>query len=275
MNEYVRRVEQAASYLKTRCDQWPATAIVLGTGLSDVADRLRHSEVIDTADIPGFPDQSGRRRSIHLHLGTLGGRNVAVLDGRLHLYDGYSPREITFYVRLLAIAGTTSMIQCCAAGGISPELEVADIAIVRDQINLTGSNPLEGPNHPGWGPRFPDMSTVFSPDLAEIVQGASESTDRPLKEGIYAGVSGPNLETAAEYRMLERLGADIVGMSLVHEVIVARHMGIDVLALAVITDVCRPDDLAHLSISGIIEASKKASPRLAGLLETVCASIRG
>lgn len=266
MKEYVRRVEEAARHLKEHADEWPETAIVLGSGLFHCTGAIEDSVVIDTADIPGFPERADQSRGIRIHTGQLGGRPVAVLDSRYHLYDGLSPREVTFAQRMLGAAGTRTCILTCAAGAIRKDISASDLVLVSDQINLTGSNPLEGPNHDAWGPRFPDMSRAFDPGLASRARDAADDSGIELREGVYAGLAGPSLETEAEYRMIERLGADIVGMSLVHEVIVARHMGIDVLGLAVISDVCHPDALEPIDYREASAAVKSAAPRLTALL---------
>lgn len=269
MKEYVRRVDEAVSYLKAHTDDWPETAVVLGSGLFRIAREVEASRIVDTVDIPGFPEPADPGRSIRIHIGHLGDRPVAVLDSRLHLYEGYSAREVVFAMRMLGVAGTRVCVHCCAAGGIRDDLEDSDLMLVTDQINLTGVNALEGPNHDPWGPRFPDMSRAYDPGLLEAARSAAVASGIDLREGVYAGVAGPNLETAAEYRMLERLGADAVGMSLVQEVIVARHMGIDVLSVAVISDECRPDDLQPIDMRDASEAVAEAVPGLTTLLKAV------
>lgn len=266
MKEYVRRVEEAASYLKTHVGEWPETAIVLGSGLFRIAEAVENPSVIDTADIPGFPGSDGSRRAARIHIGGLGPKRVAVIDSRLHLYEGFSPREVTFCMRVLGLAGTRECVLTCAAGGIRRDLGESDLVLVTDQINLTGSNPLEGPNHDAWGPRFPDMTRAFDPGLAEMTRAAATEADIDLKEGVYAGVAGPSLETAAEYAMIERLGADLIGMSLIHEVIVAGHMDIDVLGLAAVSDVCHPDDLQPIDMRDASVALQSAAPRMLELL---------
>lgn len=270
---YVEAVNQAASKLKERLGSIPSVAIILGTGLDALSSTIVQEISIPYADIPGFPELTVKSHQGNLIKGHINGTAVLALNGRAHLYEGYDPKEITFPVRVLGELGIKNLIVSNACGGMNPAYSTGDIMLIEDHINLMGANPLEGPNHEPWGPRFPDMSDPYDRSLREKVRGLAEREDIPLHEGVYVSVVGPNLETRAEYRMLHRLGADVVGMSTVPEVLVARHMGIKVLAFSVITDECDPDNLAAISIEDVLAAAARASDPLSRLIAGIIPSL--
>jgi purine-nucleoside phosphorylase len=224
---------------------------------------------IPYADIPGFPLSTVESHAGKLLLGTLAGRRVAALQGRFHRYEGYSLQQVTFPVRVLRALGTTTLIVSGAVGGMNPLWELGDLMLLSDHINLMGDSPLIGPNDDTLGPRFPDMSAPYDAALRQTARQAALELGMTLREGVYVAVTGPALETRAEYRMLRTLGADVVGMSTVPEVLVAVHGGMRVLGVTVVTDRCLPDALEPADVATIIATAEAAEPRLAALLTRV------
>jgi purine-nucleoside phosphorylase len=269
MLEYVESVDQAVSFLKDQIEAVPETAIILGTGLSGLADVLDVTKEIAYTDIPGFPELTVKSHQGTLLVGKLAGVPVLALNGRAHLYEGYDARKVTFAVRVLGALGIQTLIVSNACGGMRAEHTSGDIMLIEDHINLMGANPLEGPNHDPWGPRFPDMSDPYTKSLRDLARTKAEEVGVSLHEGVYVAVVGPNLETRAEYRMLQRMGADVVGMSTVPEVLVARHMGMGVLAFSVITDECDPDNLAPIAIEDVLAAADSAGGAMRTLLSAI------
>lgn len=266
---YVAAVEEAADSLRGRLSGIPDLAVILGTGLDGLASSIQVDQEIPFADIPGFPLSTVQSHAGTLLHGTLNGREVIALKGRTHIYEGYTSKEVSFPVRVLGVLGCRTLIVSNACGGMRKEHQAGDILLVEDHINFMGHNPLEGPNHDPWGPRFPDMSDPYPARLRAMARETASNLGIAMHEGVYVAVVGPNLETRAEYRMLQRMGADVVGMSTVPEVLVANHMGMDVLTFSVITDVCDPDNLAPISIEDVLAAAAKASPGLCRLLESL------
>lgn len=247
----------------------PQVALVLGTGLGRLAEEIEVESAIPYAEIPGFPVSTVETHAGRLLLGTLHGKRVVGLDGRFHRYEGYSLREIGFPVRVLRALGAETLVVTGACGGMHPLWSEGDLVLLTDHINLMGDNPLVGPNFDTQGPRFPDMSEAYDAGLREVAREEALKAGLLLREGIYVAVTGPNLETAAEYRMLRAVGADVVGMSVVPEVIVANHAGMRVLGLAVVTDMCLPDALEPAEVERIIATAQAAEPRLARLVGAV------
>ena len=243
--------------------------LVTGTGLGGLSEALADRQAMATADIPGFPRATAPGHTGLLARGTIGGRPVALLAGRLHLYEGHSPRDVAFGVRLLAGLGVKTLILTNAAGALDPHFAAGGLMRITDHINLTGKNPLVGDNDESLGPRFPDMSRAYSPRLGAICDAAALSCGIRLERGVYAGVLGPSLETPAETRMLRLLGADAVGMSTVTEVIAARHLGLEVLAVSCLTNVNLPDCMAETTLEAVIATAKQAEATLTRLLAAV------
>jgi len=266
---YVQSVEHAASFLRNRIEHIPEIAIILGTGLSGLAADMKVRQEVSYSDIPGFPELTVRSHQGTLLVGTLADVPVLALNGRAHVYEGYSAKDVTFAIRVLGQLGVKTLLVSNACGGMDPEHKAGDILLIEDHINLMGVNPLEGPNHSDWGPRFPDMSDPYSLPLRELAHSKAREVGVSLHEGVYAAVVGPNLETRAEYRMLQRMGADVVGMSTVPEVLVARHMDMRVLAFSIITDECDPDNLAPISIEDVLAAAESASGSMRSLLAAI------
>ena len=246
-----------------------AVGLVAGTGLGGVAALLEGTREVATAQLPRFPRSTAPSHAGRLACGTVGGRPVAFLAGRQHLYEGYSPREVAFGVRFLAGLGVRTLVLTNAAGALDPHFAAGGLMRITDHINLTGRNPLTGANDDALGPRFPDMSRAYCPRLGGIADAAALACGLRLERGVYAGVLGPSLETPAETRMLRLLGADAVGMSTVTEVIAARHLGLSVLAVSCLTNVNLPDCMAETTIEAVLETARRAEADLARLLAAV------
>lgn len=270
---YRRRVEEAADAIRARAPLAPRAGLILGTGLGQLADAIEAEAVLPYEEIPHFPLSTVESHTGRLLLGRLEGLPVAALQGRFHLYEGYTPQEVTFPVRVLGTLGIEALLVSNAAGGMNPHFRRGDLVLLTDHINLQGANPLTGPNVDAWGPRFPDMSAPYDPGLRAVAEEAALRRGIRLMQGVYVAVEGPNLETRAEYRFLRLIGADLVGMSTVPEVIVARHMGIRVLAASVVTDECFPDALQPVSIEDVMAAAAEAEPKLTRLFRDVAAHL--
>ncbi len=262
-------LERAVARIRERSDLRPRAALVLGTGLGGLAERIEESAAVPYAEIPGFPISTVETHAGRLVLGTVEGVPVASLDGRFHRYEGYTLQEIGFPVRVLRALGAETLVVTGACGGLNPLWAEGDLALLSDHINLMGDNPLVGPNVEAQGPRFPDMSEAYDRDLRDSAREVALEAGIALREGVYVAVTGPNLETAAEYRMLRAIGADVVGMSVVPEVIVANHAGMSVLGLTVVTDLCLPDALEPVEVEAIIAIAREAEPALTRVVRGV------
>lgn len=259
----------AVSAVRQVADFHPEVGIVLGTGLGALARALTVKAEVPYQNLPGFPVSTVESHAGKLLLGTLAGRRVAALQGRVHAYEGYSLPEVVFPVRTLRALGCHTLLLAGAVGGMNPLWERGDLVLLSDHLNLFGDSPLAGPNDDRLGPRFPDMSQAYDPELRARARTAARELGLVLREGVYAGVPGPALETRAEYRMLRLLGADVVGMSTVPEVIAAVHAGMKVLALAVVTDMCLPDALHPVTVEEIIATAERAEGPLSALITRV------
>jgi purine-nucleoside phosphorylase len=265
----LERIEAAKAYVGPRLPGRPGVGIILGTGLGQFASSMPGATVIPYAEIPNFPTPSVESHAGELVVGTLGGQPTAVMSGRAHFYEGYSMQEVTFPVRLLRALGVHTLVVTNAAGGLHPLHTAGDIVVTVDHINLMGDNPLRGPNEDALGPRFPDMSEPYNRELIQLARDVALAEGIPLREGVFAAVAGPNLETRAEYRFLRWAGADLVGMSLVPETIVAVHGGMRVLAFAVVTDVCLPDALEPVDVARILATAARSEPVLTRLVTKI------
>ena len=265
----VESVEAAASAIRARFDATPDAAIILGTGLGRLASEIDARAVIDYADIPGFAPSTVESHAGRLLCGTLAGKTVVAMQGRLHRYEGYSLQQVTFPVRVMRALGAETLIVSNACGGMNPLWSAGDLMLIADHINLLGDNPLIGPNDDRLGPRFPDLSAAYDEALRAAARAVAADLRITLREGVYVAVSGPNLETRAEYRFLRAIGADVVGMSTVPEVIVAIHAGMRVLGLSIITDMCLPDALEPATVERIIAVANRAEPPLTRLVRGV------
>jgi purine-nucleoside phosphorylase len=262
-------LEAAVAAVRARCPLVPDVAVILGTGLGRLADELDAATRIPYAEIPGFPLATVESHAGRLLFGTLAGRRVVVMQGRFHAYEGYALDRVALPVRVMKALGARTLVVSNVAGGMHPLWEVGDLVLLVDHLNLLNDNPLVGPHDERRGTRFPDMSAAYDVDLRRTARAVALEQGITLREGVYVAVQGPNLETRAEYRMLRALGADVVGMSTVPEVIVAAHEGLRVLGLSIITDRCLPDALEPASLERIVAAAHAAEPRLTRLVRGV------
>jgi purine-nucleoside phosphorylase len=262
-------IQRAANAVRAHAAVRPDVGIILGTGLGGLAGEIAVEATVPYQAIPGFPLSTVESHAGRLLLGDIGGKPVVAMQGRFHRYEGYSLAQVTFPVRVLHALGATTLIVSNACGGMHPLWNPGDLVLLADHINLLGDNPLVGSNDERLGPRFPDMSAPYDPELRALARQAALELEITLREGTYVAVAGPNLETRAEYRMLRGIGADVVGMSTVPEVIVANHEGMRVLGISIITDQCLPDALEPADISRIIATAGRAEPSLTRLIRRV------
>jgi purine-nucleoside phosphorylase len=269
MTDLKKRISEARAYIRTRTKLTPEVAIILGTGLGGLAKQIKPAVSIPYDKIPHFPVSSVLGHSGRLVVGRLSGKKVVAMDGRVHFYEGYSMQEVTFPTRVMKFMGAKTLIVSNAVGGMNKFYRKGDIAMIADHINLMGDNPLIGPNDDTIGTRFPDMSEPYSADLMDLAEEVALKNRIKLHRSVFVGVAGPNLETRAEYRFLNGIGADTVGMSTVPEVLVAVHMKMKVLGFSVITDMCLPDALRPANHIEIMKAAQKAEPNLTKLVKEV------
>ncbi len=243
--------------------------VVLGSGLSNFAGQIEIACEIPYEDIPHFPVSTVKGHKGKLVIGTIGSKRVACLAGRFHFYEGYTPEQVTYPIRVLRALGSKVLLLSNAAGGMNPAFRVGDIMLIRDHISMFQTNPLLGPNDDALGPRFPDMSEPYALQLLALAKKGADSLSIPVHEGVYVGVTGPTFETRAEYKMLHLLGGDAVGMSTVQENIVAQHMGMPVLAMSVITDLGIREDLNTITHEEVLEAANSAEPKMSAIFKYV------
>lgn len=267
------RVEACAQAVRKRFARPVDAAIILGTGLGALVNEIEVEQVIDYGDLPNFPLSTVESHRGRLLCGMLGGKTVVAMQGRFHRYEGYSLQQVTFPVRVLRALGAETLIVSNACGGMHPLWAPGDLMLIADHINLLGDNPLIGPNDDTLGPRFPDMSEPYDARLRTLAREVALANGVALREGVYVAVQGPNLETRAEYRFLRSMGADVVGMSTVPEVIVAVHGGMKVLGLSIITDNCLPDALQPARLEDIIAVARTAEPKLSAVVAGVLAKL--
>jgi len=263
------RVQAAAQVVRGRSALVPEVGIILGTGLGGLAREIVVDAEVAYRDIPGFPLSTVETHAGRLLLGRLARRPVVAMQGRFHRYEGYDLQQVTFPVRVMHALGARTLVVSNACGGMNPLWGPGELVLLSDHINLLGDNPLVGPNDERLGPRFPDMSAPYDPDLRALARTIALELGIVLREGVYVAVPGPNLETRAEYRMLRAVGADVVGMSTVPEVIVAGHQGMRTVGISIITDQCLPDALEPADIGRIIATAGRAEPELTRLITTL------
>lgn len=267
IEDYKKKVEETVSFLQGIITKSPAVVIILGTGLGGLIDSIEVETLLPYEKIPNFPRSTVPGHHGNLIFGNLSGKEVAVLQGRFHYYEGYSTREITLPLRALSLLGAETLVVTNAAGGLDTGFSPGTIMIINDHLNFIGENPLRGANVDAWGPRFPDLSKPYDKKLIDItLQGAEKLHMHNVTTGVYAAIPGPSLETPAETRFLRKAGADAVGMSSVPEVIVAKHAGMKVLGLSAIANVNDPDNFAPILLDDIIKAAREAEPALQSLI---------
>jgi len=268
-SELIQTIQRCVSVIRTFSKRTPTIGIILGTGLGKLAKSVRKPIKIPYEEIPGFPIPTVASHAGELVIGDLGGKCVATLSGRMHYYEGYSMQEIGLPVRVLKALGVQTLIVSGATGGMNPQYRQGDLVVIEDHINLMGANPLIGPNDDRLGPRYPDMSRPYDPKLVNAAMATALKMGIRCHSGVYVGVAGPNLETRAEYRFLRGIGADVVGMSVVPEVLVAVHSAMRVLGMAVVTDMCLPDALQPGNIEEIIRVANEAEGRMTRIVKQV------
>lgn len=256
-------IKASTVYIKDKLTHIPEFGIILGSGLGNLANDISISLELDYSDIPHFPLSTVEGHQGKLLFGTLEGKQVVVMKGRFHYYEGYTMQEVTFPVRVMKMLGVEKLIVSNAAGGLNPEQELGDLMVITDHINLFPENPLRGKNDPSMGPRFPDMSQVYDRQMIQTAKAVMRENQIRVLEGVYVGTAGPTFETPSEYKYMRIIGGDAVGMSTVPEVIVARHMGMAVFAISVITDLGVSGKIQEISHEEVIAAAKAAEPKMA------------
>ena len=262
MNDVICKIDQTSAFLTKQGFAGATAGVVLGTGLGKFISEMKIEKQIAYADIPNFPVATVEFHKGQLIFGTIGNKKVIAMQGRFHYYEGYSMQEITFPIRVMKKLGVENLFLSNAAGGVNLDYKKGDLVILEDHINMQSENPLRGLNAPEFGNRFVDMSQPYDSILNERLKTAGKEINVELKSGVYASVMGPNLETRAEYRYIKTIGADMVGMSTVPEVIVANHVGLKCAAVSVITDECDPENLQPVDIAEIIAVAEKADAKL-------------
>ena len=266
---YQEKVAEAAAYIEKKIPEKPCAGLLTGTGLGESGQSLVVAVSLPYVDIPHFPVSTVQSHMGNFLAGRMADRPVIVMQGRFHLYEGYSPLTVTFPVRVMQTLGVETLFITNAAGGLNPVFRPGDIMIIKDHINLTAANPLVGPNHDAWGERFPDMTEAYDKQLISHAEDAGKETAISLQKGVYAGLPGPSLETPAEVRFLKTIGSQAVGFSTVQEVIAAVHAGIKVLGLSIITNANDPDHPEPANVEEIINIAKTAAPRVDRIIHSV------
>jgi purine-nucleoside phosphorylase len=269
----IEKIKETSDFLASKLEGTPRIALITGTGLGSLTERMSPEFRVSYQDIPHFPRSTTHGHKGVLVAGEIGGKNVIALEGRFHLYEGYTPQEVTFPVRVMALLGVQYLLVSSAAGGLNPLFSSGELMVLTDHINLTGTNPLVGSNLDNFGTRFPDMSQVYGKDLVYLARQSALTSGIHLREGVYVGLLGPSLETPAETRFLRLIGADAVGMSTVSETIVAAHCGLKVLAIVVITNINLPDCMKSTSLEEVISTAERSGPALALLWERIIGSL--
>ena len=265
----LEKIKETADFIKAKVNDIPTTAIILGTGLGELVNHIEITDVIEYSEIPNFPISTVEGHSGKLIFGALGNKRVMAMQGRFHFYEGYSMQQVTFPVRVMKALGINTLFVSNAAGGMNPEFKIGDIMIINDHINLFPEHPLRGKNYNELGPRFPDMSEPYSHRLIADALKVAAANNIKVHQGVYVGTQGPTFETPAEYRYFRRIGGDAVGMSTVPEVIVARHSGMEVFAISVITDMggiegVEPEKVSHEEVQ---KAAAEAQPKMTAIMK--------
>jgi purine-nucleoside phosphorylase len=275
MDRFKQKVDETADFLKSRIVSPPTVGLLTGTGLGESVESMSITTELDYRDVPHFPISTVQSHLGRMLFGDMNGCSAVVLQGRFHLYEGYSPCEVTYPIRVMQALGVKTLILSNAAGGLNPGFEPGDIMMIADHINLTGANPLIGPNEESWGIRFPDMSRAYDPKLITMAQSVATTAGINLQKGVYAGLKGPSLETPAEIRFLKTIGAEAVGFSTVQETIAAVHAGMRVLGFSIITNVHDPDNPAPATLEEIIAVAKTATSVLDEIINSVAERLNG
>jgi purine-nucleoside phosphorylase len=259
---YQEKINQAVNHLKKELNETPRVGIILGTGLGSLLNEIEIITEIQYEEIPHFPISTVTSHPGKLILGRVAGRYILAMKGRFHYYEGYTMKEVTFPIRVMKKLGIQSLLISNASGGLNPDYRIGDVMVINDHIDLFPENPLRGPNMEEFGDRFPDMSEAYHRQMIKWTLEIAGQSNITIRNGVYAGVQGPNLETPAEYKYLRTIGADAVGMSTIPEVIVAAHCGLKVFAMSAITDLCTPGNIKKISLPDILKAAAKAEPTM-------------
>jgi purine-nucleoside phosphorylase len=260
-------VQETVSFIKEKTNFTPEYGVILGSGLGSFTDDIEVEFTLPYSEIPNFPVSTVQGHKGALVFGTIGNKKVVAMQGRFHYYEGYSMQEVTFPVRVMKYLGVEKLIVSNASGGVNPIYKVGDVVIINDHINMMPEHPLRGKNEDRFGPRFVNMSEPYSKNMISKAKELAQKMNIEVKEGIYLGLQGPTFETLSEYRMVKKLGADCVGMSTVPEVIVARHMNMECFGLSIITDMGDEDNIETVSHDEVLEAAKKAEPKVRSLIK--------
>jgi purine-nucleoside phosphorylase len=269
----LNRIQEAVDFIQSKTQVKPEFGIILGTGLGGLVKEIEIIDEIPYEQIPNFPVSTVESHKGRLIFGVLGGKNVMAMQGRFHYYEGYSLQEVTFPVRVMKLLGIQKLFVSNASGGVNPDFEVGEIMIINDHINFFPGNPLIGKNLDELGPRFPDMSDPYDTDLIDRAVAIAVKNNIRVSQGVYLGLTGPTLETPAEYKFVRVVGADAVGMSTVPEVIVARHMEIPTFAISIITDLGVPGKIKKVSVQDVIEVASRQEPKMTLIMKELIASL--
>ena len=273
MGQLLQKMEEAKAYIQSKISLQPQIGLILGSGLGELADEVQDAVRIPYESIPHFPVSTVEGHAGQLVLGTLHHKTVIAMQGRFHYYEGYTMQEVTFPVRVMKALGVDQLIVTNACGGMNPDFQPGDLMLIQDHLNMTGANPLIGANEAGLGPRFPDMSRAYTPELLELVRETAQSLGIRVQQGVYAGITGPTYMTPAELTMLRMLGGDAVGMSTVPEVIVASHMAMKVIGISCVTDMAIGEHLEPLSHEQFIEVANRTKPMFISLVREIIARL--
>jgi len=269
VNLVLQKIQETTDFLVSKLTSAPQIGMITGTGLGGLTEKIEIEFRLSFEEIPNFPRSTTTGHKGTLVMGRLKNRSVMAMEGRSHVYEGYTPQEITFPIRVMSNIGVSHLFISSAAGGLNPLFEPAQLMVVTDHINLTGNNPLIGPNLDDFGPRFPDMAEVYDRSLISLARERALEAGIYLRQGVYVGVTGPSLETPAETRFLRTIGADAVGMSTIFEVIAGVHCGLKILVIVAITNVNLPDSMKKTSLEEVIATAQKAGLHLARLWESI------
>ncbi|MCQ6266100.1 purine-nucleoside phosphorylase [Fictibacillus sp. WQ 8-8] len=274
MATLLTKMNEAANMIQSRTEgMHPEIGLILGSGLGELADEIENAVQIDYSDIPHFPVSTVEGHAGKLVIGTLNGKTVLAMQGRFHFYEGYSMQDVTFPVRVMKGLGVKLLIVTNACGGMNPEFSAGDLMIIDDHLNMTGANPLIGPNDAELGPRFPDMSTAYTPELVQFTKDTAANLGIKVQHGVYAGITGPTYMTKAELRMLRTVGGDAIGMSTVPEVIVASHMSLKVIGISCITDMAIADELEPLTHEQVVAVANRTKPKFINLVKELVKNV--
>ena len=268
-----KKIVETTEYIHQAYNKQPEVGIVLGTGLGGLVSEIKIEKTLSYESIPNFPVSTVESHSGKLIFGELGGKTIVAMQGRFHFYEGYTAEEVTFPIRVMKMLGVKRLLLSNASGGVNPDYEVGEIMFVNDHINLFPESPLRGKNIDELGPRFPDMSEPYDREMLKMAREIAEEKGIKVSEGVYAGLTGPALETPAEYKYIRIIGADTVGMSTVPEVIVARHMDIPVFAVSIITDLGVPGKIKKINVAEIIEVANRQEPKMTAIMKELVSRI--